>query len=146
MLPTITHLPTKPKPLQPFPWIKIRNQFMPIHKSGQPPRLSPQETRKLVNNKQDLGWGRRIAIDDLHSPHRTAFLRGNNPTTRAGTGVLGLSHDTPGHGGGNLPADISDAVALLVLSHESLCHSATLQIDVPGTALSSAQAIYVRIK
>ena len=38
------------------------------------------------------------------------------------------------------------SVALLALSRQSLCHGTTLQIDVPGTALCSAQAIHVQIK
>ena len=34
-------------------------------------------------------------------------------------------------------------LALLALSRQSLCHGTTLQIDMPGTALCSAQAIHV---
>ena len=37
-------------------------------------------------------------------------------------------------------------VALLALSYQTLCYGTTLQIDVPGTALYSSQAIYVQIK
>ena len=37
-------------------------------------------------------------------------------------------------------------LALLALSRQSLCHGTTLQIDVPGTALCSAQAIHVPVQ
>ena len=37
-------------------------------------------------------------------------------------------------------------IALLALGDESLCHGTSFQIDVPDTALYSAQEIQVQIK